>query len=144
MKRYHHFKAGMISILAVAAMCAVIPAAQYPVFAASQIGDVDLDGSVGVTDIVLLQKYLHGMETISKEAYQNADVTADQIVNIYDFVALKKKILKENGTSSGTGTVASVVYHDSSVSLYDIDGKEIASGDASNVVVTGSYVTITK
>ncbi|MDE6730479.1 MAG: carbohydrate-binding domain-containing protein, partial [Oscillospiraceae bacterium] len=94
----------------------------------------------------MFQKYLLGKETISQEAYQNADVIEDQIVNIYDFVALKRKVLEEQGSeSSGTSVVASIVYADNSVSLYDADGNPITAGEASNVTVTdGSYVTITK
>lgn len=145
MKKHNRFKAEIISILATAAMCSVMPVMQSPVSAAALMGDVDVDGSVGVTDIVLLQKYLIGKETISEEAYQNANLINDNIVNIYDFVALKRKVLDENGVSVATGVVASVVYHDSGISLYDINGNEIAVEDASNVTVAdNTYVTITK
>ncbi|MDE6776560.1 MAG: carbohydrate-binding domain-containing protein, partial [Oscillospiraceae bacterium] len=108
--------------------------------------------SVGFADLLLLQKYLIGKETLSEEAYQNANIINDDVVNIYDFVALKRKVLNEGGgsvitpnpTPSGSELVESIVYHDSSVSLYDADGNEIAIENASNVVVTDStYVTIT-
>ncbi|MDE6086896.1 MAG: carbohydrate-binding domain-containing protein, partial [Oscillospiraceae bacterium] len=147
MNTHKHLKAGIMSVLAAAAMCAIIPVIQSPVLAAEKLtGDVTLDGTVGVTDVILLQKYLIGKETISEEAYWNADVTADQIVNIYDFVALKRKILNEQGsTSSGTSVVASIVYENSGVSLYDADGNQITAGEASNVTVTNQcYVTVTK
>ncbi|MDE5768573.1 MAG: carbohydrate-binding domain-containing protein, partial [Oscillospiraceae bacterium] len=147
MKKHKHLKAGIISVLAATAMCTMIPVIQSPVLAAEKLtGDVTLDGTVGVTDIILMQKYLLEKETISEEAYWNADVTADQIVNIYDFVALKRKVLNEQGfIPSGTGVVASIVYENAGVSLYDADGNQITAGEASNVIVTNScYVTITK
>ena len=150
MKKHNRFKAGIISFLATATICAMIPAMSSS--AEALTGDVNLDGSVGVTDIILFQKYLIGKETFSEEAYQNANIIKDDVVNIYDFVALKRKVLNENGgsvitpnpTPSGNELVESIVYHDSSVSLYDADGNEIAIGNASNVVVTdNTYVTIT-
>lgn len=150
MNTKNHWKAGVKGILAAAAMCAALPVMQCPVLAAEELtGDVTLDGAVGVTDIILMQKYLHGIETISEQAYKNADVTADQVVNIYDFVALKRKVLDGQGsapdTPSGTGVVASIVYENNSVSLYDADGNQVKAGDASNVTVREqSYVTITK
>ncbi|MDE7093398.1 MAG: carbohydrate-binding domain-containing protein [Oscillospiraceae bacterium] len=150
MKKHNRFKAGIIGILATATMFAMIPAISSS--AEALTGDVNLDGSVGVADVVLLQKYLIGKETLSEEAYQNANIINDDVVNIYDFVALKRKVLNEGGgsvitpnpTPSGSELVESIVYHDSSVSLYDADGNEIAIENASNVVVTdGTYVTIT-
>ncbi|MDE5738553.1 MAG: carbohydrate-binding domain-containing protein [Oscillospiraceae bacterium] len=150
MKKHNRFKAGIIGILATATMFAMIPAISSS--AEALTGDVNLDGAVGVADVILLQKYLIGKGTLSEEAYQNANIINDDVVNIYDFVALKRKVLNEGGgsvitpnpTPSGSELVESIVYHDSSVSLYDADGNEIAIENASNVVVTDStYVTIT-
>ncbi|MBD5143546.1 MAG: hypothetical protein HDT22_08060, partial [Ruminococcus sp.] len=119
MKKHNRFKAGIIGILATATMCAMIPAISSS--AEALTGDVNLDGSVGVTDIILLQKYLIGRETFSEEAYQNANIINDDVVNIYDFVALKRKVLNESGgsvitpnpTPTGNELVESIVYHDS-------------------------------
>lgn len=148
MRKLNRFKAGIVGILATATIFATIPAMQTS--AETLTGDVNLDGSVGVTDIILLQKYLHGKETISEEAYQNANLIADNVVNIYDFVALKRKVLNENGGSvikpnpTGSEIVASIVYDNTNVLLYDIDGNQINIEDASNIVVTdNTYVTIT-
>ncbi|MDE6657624.1 MAG: carbohydrate-binding domain-containing protein, partial [Oscillospiraceae bacterium] len=85
-------------------------------------------------------------------ASQNASLLNANIVNIYDFVALKRKVLNENGGTvitpnpnpTGSELVASIIYDNSSVSLYDAEGNEIAIENASNVVVTdNTYVTIT-
>ncbi|MDE6657183.1 MAG: dockerin type I repeat-containing protein [Oscillospiraceae bacterium] len=58
------------------------------------IGDVDQNGKVEVLDLVLLQKYLHNKEIINQQQFINADISQDNIVNIYDFVLLKKLLLR--------------------------------------------------
>jgi len=58
-------------------------------------GDVNLDGYCTITDIILLQKYLLGRETLSEEGFVYADMNSDSKVNIYDFVLLKKQLLNK-------------------------------------------------
>lgn len=58
-------------------------------------GDVNQDGSVEVMDLVLLQKYLHGKQSITRQQNLNADSNQDGIVNIYDLVLLKQLLLKK-------------------------------------------------
>ena len=58
-------------------------------------GDVNLDGYCTITDIILLQKYLLGRETLSEEGFVYADINSDYKVNIYDFVLLKKQLLNK-------------------------------------------------
>ena len=58
------------------------------------IGDIDQNGKIEVLDLVLLQKYLHNQQNFSQQQFLNADINQDNIVNIYDFVLLKKLILK--------------------------------------------------
>ena len=57
-------------------------------------GDVNLDGSVSALDAVLLQKYLHGQESLTGEQCYAADVMSDATPDILDLAALKHKILK--------------------------------------------------
>lgn len=56
-------------------------------------GDVTCDGTVRLEDIVLLQKYLLGAEPLSQAAYDNADLNADGVVDVFDLSLLKREIL---------------------------------------------------
>ena len=58
------------------------------------IGDIDQNGKVEVLDLVLLQKYLHNKQNFNQQQFIKADINQDTIVNIYDFVLLKKLLLK--------------------------------------------------
>ena len=54
-------------------------------------GDVNQDGVCSILDVIQLQKYLLG-----KEKLQNgnaADLSEDNLINIYDFILLKKLLL---------------------------------------------------
>ena len=53
------------------------------------LGDVNLDGNVNVQDVVLLQKYLIRMETLTAEQAKPADVNEDGVVNVIDLLRLK-------------------------------------------------------
>lgn len=57
------------------------------------LGDVNSDGSVTVTDAVLLQKYLLAQEPLNALQSLSADVTQDGAVNAFDLAALKKHLL---------------------------------------------------
>ena len=57
------------------------------------IGDIDGDNQISVKDIITVQKYLLGKEPLSAEEYLLADLTDDQIVNIFDFIAMKRIVL---------------------------------------------------
>ena len=52
-------------------------------------GDVNLDGTVNVQDVVLLQKYLLRKETLTAEQAKVADVNEDGVVNVIDLSRLK-------------------------------------------------------
>ncbi len=57
------------------------------------LGDVNLDDTVTVTDIVALTKYLLGESTLTSNAYIQADMNEDSLVNVYDLTLLKKTVL---------------------------------------------------
>lgn len=56
-------------------------------------GDIDLDGEVGVTDVVMLQKWLLGSGELQN--WQSADIHQDDIINIYDLILLKRMLIEE-------------------------------------------------
>jgi len=58
------------------------------------LGDLNLDGTLSLTDVILFQKYLLASETFSQEQYAVSDMNQDGITNIFDFISLKKELLK--------------------------------------------------
>ncbi|MBR1554161.1 MAG: lysophospholipase, partial [Oscillospiraceae bacterium] len=54
-------------------------------------GDVNQDGECTVADVIKLQKYLLGRDKLTD--WKSADLTGDNLINIYDFIALKKLLL---------------------------------------------------
>ncbi len=71
------------------------PATEDTTNAASSVrGDVDEDGGVSMTDIVKLQKYLLGLETLNTETFDRADMDENSKVNAYDLTRLKRFVLE--------------------------------------------------
>jgi len=57
-------------------------------------GDLNDDNSVTVTDVVIMNKYLLGMEKLTNAQFAKADMNADGKVNVFDLVIMKRTILK--------------------------------------------------
>ncbi len=53
------------------------------------------DNSVSVADAVLLQKYILGGETLTKEQFDIADMNSDGFVDSFDMVLLRREIINE-------------------------------------------------
>lgn len=62
-------------------------------FEPTYLGDANLNGSIGIVDAVLLQKYLLNNATINKKQYISMDMNMDGVVNVFDLVFLKRKLL---------------------------------------------------
>jgi hypothetical protein len=56
-------------------------------------GDINSDGSVTITDAVLLQKYLLNTYIFTKEQWELADMTGDGEVNVFDLCVMKNKLI---------------------------------------------------
>ncbi len=56
-------------------------------------GDVNLDGSVTLADVALIQKYLLGMKSFNAYALQLADINGDGRVTIADAVIIQRSLL---------------------------------------------------
>ena len=56
----------------------------------SIIGDVDLDGTHNVADLVLLQKFLLGRQNLNKQQCKAADINNDEIIDVFDLIRLRK------------------------------------------------------
>jgi len=52
-----------------------------------------LDGTVNLSDIVLLQKYLCNKAVLQKRNGQAADLNEDSMINIVDAMLLKRMLL---------------------------------------------------
>ena len=171
------------SAAAVAVMCAALPVMNLSA-AQPGSGDLDKDGQTGVTDIVMLTKYLHGTQQLGRTATTNADMTGDGTIDVFDLSVMKRTVLNGSGQQpeqptetptetpsetptetptetpsetpteaptdpvvidpNATGVVAEIIFNGASVTLKDAEGAEIAAADASNVAVSGAYVTIVK
>ncbi|MCR4646214.1 MAG: carbohydrate-binding domain-containing protein [Oscillospiraceae bacterium] len=136
MKKRNRISRSFAAAVAVAAMCASLPAVDS--FAAQTLaGDVDKDGTVGVTDLVLLQKYIHGKASLDSTAYDNANVYADNAVDVFDLAVLKKMLLSETPVSN------TVYIHlkGSSITVEGDDNKVVQiSGTTAKITASGTYI----
>ncbi|MCM1226883.1 MAG: dockerin type I repeat-containing protein, partial [Clostridium sp.] len=57
-------------------------------------GDLNFDGLINNLDIKLLQEYLVGKTTLDNKAAERADLCKDGIINVFDCVMLKRKIME--------------------------------------------------
>lgn len=72
--------------------------AETPVNHVTTIGDINLDGRNNIADAVLLQRYLLGMDELSLLEYNRADLYRDGLVDAFDMVLMRQKIIKNMET----------------------------------------------
>lgn len=60
-----------------------------------QTGDVNMNGQIGVTDAVMLQKYLLGLQDFTKQKSLLADMDEDGTLSGFDLAILKRRILTD-------------------------------------------------
>ncbi|HAJ97699.1 MAG TPA: hypothetical protein DCO72_08190 [Ruminococcus sp.] len=65
----------------------------FPFIDVSGTGDMNSDCEVTVADVVLLQRYLHGLVRISKAQFDSCDINQDGLVNVCDLALLKRKLI---------------------------------------------------
>ncbi len=93
-------------------------------------GDVNFDGSVGISDAVQLNRYLLGK--ISELGnVRNADLLADGVIDIYDMVYLRKQLVADNKPA---GTKLSVKVVDM------MSGEPLESADIELSEMNGNYL----
>ena len=56
-------------------------------------GDINMDGTISVADLLLLNKYLLKAGNISKKQFELADMNSDNSADIFDLVCLRKELL---------------------------------------------------
>ncbi|MEE5993243.1 MAG: polysaccharide deacetylase family protein [Oscillospiraceae bacterium] len=57
------------------------------------MGDVNQDGKFNVSDVIMLQKWLHCKGTLTN--WKAADFTGDEIINILDLALMKRELLQQ-------------------------------------------------
>ncbi|MDE6004878.1 MAG: dockerin type I repeat-containing protein [Oscillospiraceae bacterium] len=92
MKNYKNKIIGIASCLLTASLFMTVPVIAH--------AEEKQDNAIGVTDVVLLKKYLHGKQSITQEQFTKLDRNHDNSVNIYDFVLLKKELISSGVNSS--------------------------------------------
>lgn len=65
-----------------------------PEMLVTEKGDVNCDGSVGVSDVVLLQKWILNSRDAKLNNWRAADLNNDEEINVYDLVLLRRKLLE--------------------------------------------------
>lgn len=135
-------------------------------------GDINGDGSLSVSDITLMRKYMLGVSELSDEQYLNADINNDGSVNVLDLVMTVSALMSDipsqepvektitlsgsSITSTGTGTVinsSSVTINEPGTYtisgtltdgqiIVDVDKNEYPDG-AVELALTGSDITCT-
>ncbi len=73
----------------------------------SYLGDLDKDGSINISDLVIFTEYFTGSEIIPDEILESSDLNNDSSVNIVDMIILKSMILHETDwikTGSGNNS----------------------------------------
>lgn len=56
-------------------------------------GDVNLNGTIEIADVVLLNKHLIKASVLKDQALENADVNDDKKLNVFDSIAIKRILL---------------------------------------------------
>jgi hypothetical protein len=55
-----------------------------------KLGDINLDGDVDSLDVIILKKHIIEVTTLENSQYTLADLNNDGLVNIFDFIRLKR------------------------------------------------------
>lgn len=65
-----------------------------PEMLVTEKGDVNCDGTVGVSDVVLLQKWILNSPDAKLINWRAADLNNDEEINVYDLVLLRRKLIE--------------------------------------------------
>ena len=124
-------------ILCLSMLCTTLPAEFSTLSAqAALTGDTNGDGTVSISDVVTLQKYLLQSGTLSTEGTANADMNADSKINGFDLAYLKRTLLTETPVSDGI----TIHLNDSGITVEgDTKGVTSVSGKVVTITASGNY-----
>lgn len=130
----HPCRAALAGVFCTTVLASALPALPASAATATLIGDVTLDGSVGITDVVAEQQYLLNNRSLSASAFANADYNADGKVNVLDLILLKRAIL--NPVTDGI----TIHLSDSGIKVEgDSKGVTSISGKTVTITASGTY-----
>ena len=121
--------AGIMSLALLGSMVSV------PTASAALAGDTNNDGTVGIADIVSLQKHLLKVNTLSGTGKTNADVNSDGRINVFDMAILKGMV------SNPITDIIRIHLSDSGITV-EGDNKGVVSinGKIATITASGSYI----
>ncbi|MDE6101509.1 MAG: dockerin type I repeat-containing protein, partial [Ruminococcus sp.] len=60
------------------------------------IGDLNMDGKIGIADAVVFQKYMTGQTKLTNIQANCADMNSDGSVDVFDMVLIRQKVIEDN------------------------------------------------
>ncbi len=63
-------------------------------------GDVNMDGSFNVADVVLLQKWLLAVPDVKLANWKSVDLCKDDRLNVFDLCLMKRMLIEQNNKNS--------------------------------------------
>ncbi|MGN1223862.1 MAG: carbohydrate-binding domain-containing protein [Ruminococcus sp.] len=130
-------RASIASLFCATVLASTLPALPASAATATLVGDVTLDGSVNLSDVVAAQQYLLNRRTLSPEAGANADYNADNVCNVIDLVLLKRDVLNKIDPVNDAITIH---LSDSGITVEnDTNGVTSVSGKTVTITASGNY-----
>lgn len=131
--------------LLTAALAGVLLLSAVPVTVCAEetviAGDVDADGVLGTSDVVLLQKWLLAAPDTALTSAA-ADLNADGSIDVFDLSLLKRELIGSVTTPVETEMQLTVNFTGEAVEITDADGNAVAEQSA--VKIDGQIVTFTQ
>lgn len=147
------FKRSAAALTAAAAMCIALPVSSAVVSSAENNavisdaaidGDVNNDGSLSISDAVMMQKWLLNVPDAELTDWKAGDLCQDDKIDVFDLCLLKRLLIAGTVTPptepENDNTVTAVVYDNNTVTLYNANGEVIT--EPKNVVSDGTTVTV--
>lgn len=130
-------RASIASLFCATVLASTLPTLPASAATATLVGDVTLDGSVNLSDVVATQQYLLNKRTLSPEAGANADYNADNVCNVIDLILLKRNVLNKIDPINDAITIH---LSDSGITVEnDTNGVTSISGKTVTITASGNY-----
>lgn len=130
-------RASIASLFCATVLASTLPALPASAATATLVGDVTLDGSVNLSDVVAAQQYLLNERTLSAEAGANADYNADGVCNVIDLILIKRAVLDKVDPQTD---VVLIHLSDSGITVEgDEKGVTSVSGKTVTITASGNY-----
>lgn len=130
-------RASIASLFCATVLASTLPTLPASAATATLVGDVTLDGSVNLSDVVATQQYLLNKRTLSPEAGANADYNADNVCNVIDLILLKRNVLNKIDPVNDAITIH---LSDSGITVEnDTNGVTSISGKTVTITASGNY-----